>query len=428
MPPTDKRTKFTDKFIVNLKPREARYELREDNAHGNGTLAIRVTPNGHRSWQYLYRFNGEMRRMTLGSYPQMSVADAHAAVGAAMQKRERGIDPGAETVAANAADRGALTFAQLSDRYLEEWARPHKRPKSVAGDDRTLKADLLPTLGKRKAEAIQTEEIKKILKGIVARGAPIQANRTLALVRAMFNWARDEKLIRGENPCAGLKPPCPENERERVLEDGEIKRFFALLPTAAMLPQTRLVLQLVLATAQRCGEVVGACWSEIDEDAGWWTIPSAKAKNKSGHRVPLSPLALALLQEARGADPDRKHVFPSPRGDAPIVENAIARAVARNADHFGFGEKFTPHDLRRTAATRMGDMGVTGEIVEKLLNHVEPKKRRVYNRSDYAKEKRAAIDLWGEHLCSLRPTPAVPNDGSTVRGRLKADRPGGSRE
>ncbi len=412
--------KFSDAAVRNLKPQASRYELREPNAHGNGTLALRVSPNGHRAWQYLYTADGRDRRLTLGTYPEMTVAQAHAALGEAMAAREAGRDPGAVAVQAHIAERKAPTVAELAERFMAEHARPNKAPKSVANDQRTLDRDVIPALGNHRAEAIDRKDVRALLKAIVDRGSPVQANRTLALVRKLYNWGMSEDLVPA-NPCLGIKAPGgKETQRERVLSESEVQTFLAKLDTAAMSRESKLALRFQLLTAQRCGEVLALLWSEIDLAAGWWTIPGPKAKNGKSHRVPLSAQALEVLKQAKALNPDRQTVFPSPRGDKPMVETAVARALQLNqgaekprygdarkplpsttyADCFGV-ERFTPHDLRRTAASLMTGMGVSRLVVSKILNHAEQGVTAIYDRHSYDGEKRTALDAWGRRVAGL---------------------------
>lgn len=399
--------KFTDRYIESLKPQSARYTIREDNAHGNGTLALRVSPNGAKSWSYIYRQDGRGRRMTLGRYPAMSVAQAHEAAGEAMAARERGLDPAGSAVASRAAARAAPTFKELAADYLERHARPNKRAGSVYQDEGMLKKDLLPAFGPHKAEAIQRADVRRLLAGIVDRGAPIQANRTLALLRKLYNWAMAEDLV-SHNPCDRLPAPGRERRRDRVLSETELQALLTSLASAKMTEPVKLILRLQLLTAQRCGEVLRAQWSHIDLATGWWTIPAEKAKNHLTHRVPLSRQALAVLSEARALNPDRRSVFPSPRGDKPMVITAVGLAVRRNLDHFaaaGVGQ-FVPHDLRRTAASCMTGMSVSRLTVGKILNHAEPGVTAVYDRHSYDAEKRAALDGWGRKVAALEAAAA----------------------
>jgi integrase len=406
--------KFTDKYISNLKPKAARYTVQEENAHGNGTLRLRVSPNGHKAWEFTYSFDGRVRRLTLGTYPAMGVADVHAACGEAMRKRESGIDPGAVAVDARTLQRKAPTFNDLADRYLKEWAQPRKRSWKV--DEAMLKRDVLPTWGPHKAEAIQRKDVRALLQVLVDRGSEIQANRLLALVRKVYNWGIAQDLV-AVNPCDRLAAPAPERQRERMLSESDLQAFLSALPTAAMGGETKLALRLLILTAQRPGEILTLRWSEIDEPAGWWTIPGAKAKNKKPHRVPLSPQAVEVLREAKALNPKAAHVFPSPRlvedtdakvepgepaprKDVPMGACSLALAVRRNLSHFGVAP-FRPHDLRRTAASHMTGLGISRLVVSKILNHTDPTVTAVYDRNSYDKDKREALDTWGRKLAGL---------------------------
>ncbi len=403
--------KFTDRYVQNLKPRATRYLVQEENSHGNGTLRLRVSPNGHKAWEFTYSIQGRVRRMTLGTYPAMSVAEAHAACGEAMRKREQGIDPGAELVRVRFEERQAPTFKQLANTYLELHAKPRK--KSASRDERILDRDVLPVWGPHKAEAITRRDVIALLDCIVARGAPIQANRTLALVRKVFNFAIGRDIVQ-HNPCYRVPAPGVEHQRDRVLSDDELKAFVRNLPTASMSTLSKLVLRLQLLTAQRCGEVIGMRWDEVDLDSGWWTIPATRAKNKLAHRVPLSPVAKAVLQEVRSMNLGTVHVFPSPRlaeeqaapdaqkkrKDVPMVETAVSRALLRAIDQLGTAQ-FTPHDLRRTAASHMTGMGVSRLVVSRILNHVERGVTAVYDRHSYDAEKRAALERWAARVGEL---------------------------
>lgn len=388
---------FTDIQIRSLKPRSDRYIEQEDAAKGSGKLGIRVSPNGHKTWLYTYNYGGKVRRLTLGQYPQMSLAAARQACAEAMCVKDQGRDPGAIVVEKRAADRRAPTFAALADLYLDEYAR-NKRDGGKS-DSAALQRDVLPVWGRHKAEAIERRDVRALLKGIVDRGAPIQANRTLALVRKLFNWALEQDIVKA-NPCLGVKPPGKEQQRDRVLSDDELEVFLAKLPAAQMTEVARLALTLQLLTAQRCGEVAALRWDEIDRGGNVWTIPKEKAKNGLAHRVPLSEQALTVLAQAKALNPETTYVFPSPVRDGPMVETALSRALHRNVEHFGL-PAFSPHDLRRTAASGMTGMGISRLVVSKILNHVERGVTAVYDRHSYDGEKRGALVAWGRRVGEL---------------------------
>ena len=368
--------RLTDFQIKNLKPQAKRHEVWE----GKTGFGVRVTPRGNKSFIYMYRFGGKARRLTLGTYPAMSLAEAHKKYAEAKEKVQKGIDPGVETVAEREEERKAPTVATLVEEYLEKWAKPRKR--SWREDKRILEKDVLPAWGQRKAREITKRDVLRLLDGIVDRGAGIMANRTLAVIRKMFNFAVSRDIV-PISPCLAVRAPAPEQRRDRVLTADEIRAFWHGLEGAKMAEGTKLALKLQLVTAQRKAEIVGAAKDEIDfSDGGWWTIPGEKSKNGLPHRVPLSPLALELLEAAEPLSGGSPWLFPSPRGNKHITPEAIDHALRRpGLETLGFS--FTPHDLRRTAASHMTSMGISRLVVSKLLNHVERGITAVYDRHSY---------------------------------------------
>jgi integrase len=398
--------KFTDKKIQNLKPKAQRYEEWEGNGFG-----VRVTPRGTRSFVCLFRFEGKPRRLTLGTYPNMTLAEAHQAHGEAMKKLEQRIDPGAITVAEREEDRQAPTVATLVEEYIERWAKARKKSWKV--DRRILYKDVLPQWGRRKAQDITRRDVIRLLDNIVDRGAPIIANRTLAVIRKMFNFAVNRDII-PTSPCIGIQAPTPENRRDRVLTPEEIKAFWQGLDKTRVTAGIRLALKLQLVTGQRKGEIINAPWEELDLSTGWWTIPAKQtklrlthnvqdglAKNKLPHRVFLAPMAVELLQRVKALSGDSPWLFPSPRGNKPITGAAVDHALRLALNSLEM-EHFTPHDLRRSAATFMtGSCGIPRLVVSKILNHAEPHITAVYDRASYDKEKQMALEAWGRKLQAI---------------------------
>jgi integrase len=390
--------KFTDKMIASLKPKTERYERWEGDGFG-----IRVSPRGGKAWVWVYHFDGRPRRMTLGAYSpgspdHLGLADARVKLAEARKLLASGIDPGAVKVGQHKAERAAETVTDLAEAYLVKWARPRKR--SAAEDERILRKDVIPAWGRRKAKDIARRDVIALLDAIVDRGAPIAANRTLAALRKMFNWALSRDIVEA-NPCVAVKAPAKERRRDRVLSADEIAVLWRTLGNSelAMSPAIRLALKLQLATAQRKGrEVIAAEWTEFDLDERVWTIPAEKTKNGMPHRVPLSPLALAILDEiAIVTGRDGRWLFPSPKTGKAITGSAVDHAMRNNRETLASGDA-TPHDLRRTAASHMTSIGISRLVVSKILNHAEPGVTAVYDRHSYDSEKRAALAAWGARL------------------------------
>ncbi len=405
--------KFTDKYIKNLKPKGQRYEVFE----GNG-LGIRVTPKGRKTWVFVYRFNGRARRLSVGRYPDTSVAKAHRAHGEALELLDQGIDPGAKQVEENRADREAPTVKSLADEFIERWSKPRKR--TWQEDRRVLDKEVLPHWGRRKAKDIRRRDVIFLLDKIVQRGAPITANRALAIIRRMFNWAIEQDILE-TTPCLRVRAPAPTHQRDRVLTTDELRTLWeALGRDRALHPgrkaregeqddlppnwpgrAIRLALKLAIVTAQRRGEIAGAQLSEFDLDTGWWTIPAERAKNGLAHRVPLSDLAAKIvgeLIELAGEDTDS--LLPSPRGEGPVDAGALSRAAYVVRGQIDIAH-WTVHDLRRTAASLMTGSGISRLVVSKILNHVESSITAVYDRHSYDAEKRQALDAWASLLLGV---------------------------
>src|SRR5262249_17058805 len=192
--------------------------------------------------------------------------------------------------AVKAAERLAETFAQLAEEYLERHAKPRKR--TWREDERILKRELLPHWGKMKAKDVTRRDVRLLIDKVIDRGVTTYANRIFALARKVSNLGLQRDLV-AANPCQGLPQPQREHRRDRVLSESEIgvlwREFEAERPLVAASYKLRLL------TAQRGGEILGMQWDHIDFAAGWWTIPTAIAKNGVAHRVPLRRPGPAIL-------------------------------------------------------------------------------------------------------------------------------------
>jgi len=386
---------FTATAIRQLRPRDRRYEVREP-----GGLGLWVYPSGRKAWVYTYHYLGRKERVVLGEYPAMGLARAREALLEAKQVLQDGRSPRAERAAQEEARRREReaqerepTVAQLVEEYLERWAKPRKR--SWEEDRRRLYKDVIPAWGKRKAREITRRDVRALLDRVMRRG-PYAANRLLAVIRKMFNWAVEQDILE-VSPAWQVRAPGEERAKERVLTPAEIRAFwwglegFSSLETGAEFratDSTRRALRFLLLTAQRPGEVAALPWAEIEGE--WWTIPGERTKNRKAHRVPLTPLALELLGEPRG-----EWVFP--RRATPITPTDLGHAIQKYRRLTGM-ERFTPHDLRRTAASGMASLGVPRLVIRQVLNHTDPTVTAVYDRHSYDREKREALEVWGRRL------------------------------
>ena len=277
------------------------------------SLGLRVAPSGRKTWFVMYRASGRLRRYTLGTYPAVSLADARQRATDARHSVAHGGDP----AQARQDGRQAPTVAELGAQYLDLYAKVQK--KSWREDARYLATEVLPAWGQRKAADVRRRDVVALLDQIAARGAPIAANRVLALVRKLWNWAISHDYLE-HNPCLQVQPPGKEHSRERVLSAEEIRLVWAAC--TALPPVWEVYMKVVFLTAQRCGEVRTMQWTDVDLGAAWWTIPGAQAKNGLTHRVPLTapcwhsctssgggpPHALGLPQFSVAAEADHEYL------------------------------------------------------------------------------------------------------------------------
>ncbi len=388
--------KFTLTGLRALKPKAKRYDIFKDNGDG---LAMRVFPSGTKSFMYVYKFSSRLRRMTLGRFPDVSLADANRLHAGALQTLKAGKDPGAIQQKIKQSDYEAESVGELANEFMSRYIIPgRKRPDFV---QQTLDKNVLPYWKNRKAKDITRRDVVLLLDKIVDRDALVMANRTASILKQMFKFAVERDLLES-SPCVYLrKPGGKEKPRSRNLSWGEIKTVWLKLDDTPMHRAINLVVKLLLVTGQRRGEVCHAEWSDIDLREKLWRQPGHKTKNGCANDVPLSGLALTLLDELKYLAGDSIYVVPSPlTTEKPVTDKAITRAVNRYQDAFGI-ENWTPHDLRRTVTSRMVEMGISPITIDKIQNHLEQGIRRHYDHYDYAKEKRHALDSWASKIESL---------------------------
>ena len=381
--------RLTTRFIDSIKPpKTGRTEYWDAGTPGFG---LRVAVSGRKTWVLMYRVRGDtrLRRATLGTYPTLTLADARDQAHADLRAAAKGRDPAGE----RKAEREADTFADLAEQYMEKYAK--KRKKSWSNDRRALDRDLLPRFRHRKALSIKRREVIGLLEDIAERGAPIGANRTLEIIRRIYNWGIEREIV-DVNPCQRIKKIGVERQRERVLTDDEIRAAWTAFEQET--PRMCAHYKLRLLTLQRGGEISRMRWNDVDLDSGWWIIPPEFTKNGLAHRVPLSAAAKETVEGMKAHADGSEWVFPSPTGDGPL--RVFWRANDSIRAHSGV--EFVPHDLRRTGASRLtGDLGLSRFVVGRVLNHLEPGVTATYDRYAYDREKRHALDAWGQRLMEI---------------------------
>jgi len=380
-------------------------------------LADAVTPGlrvaafrGRTSFVYRYRdlTSGKLRQVTIGDASKLTISEARDAVRDLKSARGEGEDPQAirqRTVAAKVAETAHETYTvrALIDHYVTEHLDKTKR----GGErERMLRQDLKKWYG-REAAAVSRKDVKELVARIAKR-APDTAGRILRELRAAYRHALDhERIAVSVDPTTGVRAPKESRyvPRDRAFTVGEWKAWFKWLPKSGVSQDGQDALRLIALTAARPGEVTAAKWAEIDLENGTWAIRARK--REGSHLVFLSRPALAILSRR---EQDGDYVFPSPtRQDHPVRQHALVWAVANSREGCPVPD-WTAHDLRRSAATLLGELGYSTDLISRVLGHYSIRRPTdIYVRSTRDAEAKAAWARLGERLAELgklQPTAA----------------------
>ena len=416
---------FTAIAVANTKPtRDAagepvRTELPDRGCKG---LYLVVQRSGAKSWAVRYRFRGKPRKLTLGPVLEadapvpldpvidrpLTLASARLLAAGALREVEKGVDPAQqkrqEKAAAESmrAELAGDTVENLKIQFIERYAK--RRNRSWKQTEWIFDKLVLPPWKGRTVHEITKRDVIDLIEGI-EQDRPILANRVLAALRKWFNWLSARDVVKA-SPCAGVVPPAKEKARDRHLTDAEIRALWAACDKSEPAGGGGIgepfgsFVRLLLLTGQRRSEVAGMRWTEIDESKSLWTLPGDRTKNEQAHEVPLPTQAAAIIgavKQIEGSD----FVFTT-TGESSL--GGFSRAKERLDLRMKPARPWTFHDLRRTAATGMADIGVPPHIVEAVLNHISGARAGVagiYNRAVYGVEKADALQQWADYVDRL---------------------------
>ena len=377
--------KLTLKTVAKLNlPKNKRELIAFDDDIGG--FGIRIRKSGSRSWIFQYDIGGRTRRMTLGNVSAMDPAKARQIAGELHAKVRLGQDPASDRAESRA--RADETFGACVRLFLA-WQRG--RVKDFRNVERHLVRNLA-TLHNLPLAKIDHRTLAAQLARIGTRGSPIQANRTRASLSKFYNWACGEGLAES-NPAA-LCNRNPEKSRDRVLTPGELKQIWAALPDS----DYGAILKILILTGQRAAEISDLQWPEIDFERKLVSLPASRTKNKRAHRIPMSDMVRAILK----AHPQNGRDFVFGVGQQRGF-SGWSRAKA-NLDEVVQIPAWRVHDIRRSTATGMAEIGIQPHIIEAVLNHVSGHKGGVagiYNRAAYEAEKATALNRWAEHVAAV---------------------------
>ncbi len=386
--------RLTIRSLETMKPGAVRREIPDSFLPG---LYLIVQPSGARGWAVRYRFHGQSRKFTLGSYPAIDLKAARELGARALRAAAEGRDPGREKITARAAKVDGVD--RMVAEFLERHVRRSNRARTQEETERLFRLHILPRWRGRSIDSITRRDIIDTVDRVVDGGSPIAANRALTVVKTFFNWlvARDVLAV---SPAQGVKPPTAEKSRDRVLGDDELRLVWQ---AADKLGGTfGPLVKLLALTGQRRDEVAGMRWDEVDLVTRLWTLPPARTKNNQPHEVPLSKAALAVLKNL-------PHVAASPfvfttNGGASPASGYSKNKRRLDALLPSDMPSWRLHDLRRTCASGMARLGVNLPTIEKVLNHASGSFAGivgVYQRHSFADEKRQALEAWGSFVAAL---------------------------
>jgi integrase len=384
-------TPLTDTKIKSLKAKSERYRVSD-----SGGLTLEVMPSGTKAWRYRYQLHGVRQpTLTIGSYPEISLADA--------RKRR---DEWAVLVARGESPKRAMraeksaklnTVAAFGAEWLDEQVKG-KSDSYVTTMRRLMQKDVYPVLGSMPLADVKPIDILELCDRIKSRGAPKMALLTRNVLRRMYDFAIARQLAE-TNPAAALVARfiATEESRTRVLSPTEIGQVLRGIYASDIRRALKLALNLLFITMVRKAELTEASWDEFDLESAVWDIPAERMKKDKPHRVYLSRQAVAMLTELRALAGESAYVFPSTRGyeDRPISKstlNQAVRALSLDVQHFVL------HDFRRTASTHLHEMGHSSDAIELALAHKIQGIKGVYNRAEYADQRRVILQAWADFV------------------------------
>jgi integrase len=389
---------ITDTKLKSLRPREKPYIVTDQDG-----LCVEVLPSGSIVWRYRYRLNSKREKLTLDAYPALSLKAARAQHARYRAMVADGRNPAREKQSARIAESEAETFGEFADEWLKDNGHGEKWRKTQAY---WLNLDVYPAIGSRKLKDITAADVLTLLDSIKNRGSPQSALRVRGIIKQVFDHAVGRQRATfnpaSQIPSRVIHKP---RSRDRTLSETELRAFLAALDACKAAKTNKLALRLILLTMVRKGELRFAKWDHIDFDRAEWSIP--ETKNGKPHLVFLSTQALAVLTELKELAGDSEWVVPSsharrkPAGESTLnsVLTGIEIAMLRDEKPW---VRFAPHDLRRTASTLLHEQGFDPLVVEKALNHSVRGVAGVYNRAQYADQRKKMLQHWGDYIDALK--------------------------
>ncbi|QSX39773.1 integrase domain-containing protein [Shewanella cyperi] len=406
-------TKLSDTAVKNAKPQEREYLLFD----GDG-LRLRVTPSGTKLWLFNYTKPHTKTRsnLSLGNYPQVSLAQARKKVLEAKELLAEGIDPKQQR------DQDAAAKAAIEEHTFEkvaaDWFERKKDDITEAHANSTwnsLALHVLPALGKLPVSQVSAPQVVKMLRPIEAKGSLETVKRLTQRINEIMTYAVNTGLIHA-NPLSGIKAAFkkPKKQNMAALSPAELPLLLHALSEANIKKVTRGLIFWQLHTMTRPNEAAGTRWAEIDEEARLWTIPAERMKMRREHVIPLSDEAMAILATIKPLSGHREYVFPS---DIDPKTHTHVQTANMALKRMGLQGRTTAHGLRALASTTLNEQGFDWDVVEAALAHTDKNQvRSAYNRASYLERRREMMCWWSNFIQEVaRGTRTIPYPQAKLR-------------
>lgn len=388
-------TRLSDKEIKSAKPKEKEYILSD----GDG-LRLRVKPNGSKLWllNYTHPIKRKRTNLSLGKYPDLSLANARKASQEARELLAQGRDP-QEDRKRQQQEHKAIhqhTFINVAKEWFEI-KKDDVTPEYAVDIWRSLELHIFPYISDIPVKEINAPQIIELLKPIEAKGSLETVKRLAQRLNEVMNFATNCGLVQA-NPLTGIKAAFkkPKKENMAALKPTELPELMGTIANASIKRTTRCLIEWQLHTMTRPSEASGAKWEEIDWGGQVWTIPAERMKKRREHRIPLTEQMLELLEVIKPISGHREFIFPSDRDPKKPCNSQTANMALKR---MGFAGRLVSHGLRSLASTTLNEQGFDRDLIEAALAHVDDNQvRSAYNRTDYLERRRPMMCWWSGHI------------------------------
>ncbi|MBN2990605.1 tyrosine-type recombinase/integrase [Pseudomonas cedrina subsp. fulgida] len=386
--------------LSELKIKSAKADEKDYVLFDGGGLQMRVRSNGSKLWNFNYRHPVTKKRinMGLGTFPEVSLAQARKGSIAARELLAQGIDPKEKRDAVLQAKQAETehTFQNVATSWFE-LKKDAVTPAYAEDIWRSLTLHVFPDLATTQISAISAPQVINLLRPLETKGSLETVKRLSQRLNEIMTYGVNSGLIHA-NPLSGIRSVFkkPKKKNMAALAPDELKELMVAIANASIKRTTRCLIEWQLNTMTRPAEAATTCWADIDFEKRIWTIPAERMKKRRIHIVPLTDQALALLEAIKPYSGHREYVFPADRDPRTHCNSQTANMALKR---MGFEGRLVSHGMRSMASTILNEHGWDPELIEVALAHVDKDEvRSAYNRADYIERRRPMMAWWSEHI------------------------------